>query len=103
MINIAAEKNFENRIKRYLKEKGIYHFKTFGNAYQRSGLADIICCVNGYFLGIEVKAENGRPSDLQLYEQRQVEASNGISLIVKPSDFEYLKTVINELLERKHT
>ena len=95
---MGAEKNFENRIKKFLKEKGVYYFKTFGNAYQRSGLADIICCVNGKFLAIEVKAENGRPSELQLYEKRQVENANGISIITKPSQFEELKKIVEDLL-----
>lgn len=49
------EKDIENKIKRWLSSKGIYHFKVHGSSFMPPGIPDIIACVNGMFVGIEVK------------------------------------------------
>lgn len=92
------EKKFETQIKAYLKSKGVYYFKFFANAFTPVGIPDIIACVNGRFVGIEVKAENGRPSELQKYNVERIKASGGIALIVYPKDFDKLKAVVEKLL-----
>lgn len=51
---MAAEKNFENRVKKYLDEYGCWWLKYWGGAaYTKSGIPDILCCSDGMFLGIE--------------------------------------------------
>ena len=95
---MAAEKTFENRIKKYLTEKGIWHVKYFANGFTKSGIPDILACANGHFLGIEVKAENGKPSQLQIYNIEKIRESGGYAVIVKPSQFDELKQLIQELL-----
>ena len=95
---MVAEKTFENRIKRYLTENDIWHVKYFANGFTKSGIPDILACCNGHFLGIEVKAENGKPSQLQIYNIEKIRESGGHAVIVKPSQFEELKQLIQELL-----
>ena len=95
---MAEEKNFENKVKRWLKSKGVYHFKYFGNAFSTAGIPDLIACVNGRFVGIELKSEKGKTSQLQEYNLRQIEKSGGISIVLKPSKFEVFKQSIEDLL-----
>ena len=97
MINIAAEKLFENRIKKFLKDEGCWFVKFFANAYTKEGIPDILCCCNGHFLGIEVKAATGKPSELQLWNIEQIKAAGGIGLILYPKDFESFKKLIHDL------
>lgn len=53
---MAAEKNFENKIKGFLKDHGCWFLKYWGGAaYTKSGIPDILACCEGFFLGIEVK------------------------------------------------
>ena len=66
VIKIAKEKAFENKIKDYLKSIGAYFIKTHGDRFSRVGTPDIIAWVNGHFVAVEVKAENGKPSELQI-------------------------------------
>jgi len=40
------------------------------------------------FLGIEVKAPNGKPSLLQLYNLQEIRASGGYGILLYPKDFE---------------
>lgn len=93
------EKLFETKIKNYLKSKGVYYFKFFANAFTPAGIPDLIACVNGHFVAIEVKAENGRPSELQKYNIERIKANGGIAMIVYPKDFDRLKSLIDELME----
>lgn len=85
---MAAEKQFENKIKRYLTESGAYFVKFFANAFTKAGVPDILACVNGYFVGIEVKAENGRPSELQLHNIRKIKSAGGFAFILYPSAYD---------------
>ena len=95
---MAQEKNFENRIKTWLDEKGCYFVKQFGCAFTKSGVPDLLCCVNGKFVAIEVKAENGKTSDLQDYNIAKIKKAGGIALVVKPSQFDELKDLIERLM-----
>ena len=95
---MASEKNFENKIKKYLKERDCYYVKYFANRMTKVGVPDILACVNGYFVGIEVKAENGVASDLQIYNIDQIKRAGGIAVIVRPSEWDQLKSLIEELL-----
>ena len=95
---MAAEKNFENRVKKFLKEKGAWVLKYWGGAaYTKSGIPDLLVCFKSYFLGIELKAPNGKPSELQLYNLRQINKAEGISILLYPNDFEQFKQFIEQL------
>ena len=98
---MAKEKVFENKIKSYLKSIGAYFIKTHGDRFSRVGTPDIIACVNGHFVAVEVKAENGKPSELQLYHIKQIKESGGVAYILYPKDFEKFKTKMEELKNEK--
>nr|DAS26824.1 MAG TPA: Nuclease [Caudoviricetes sp.] len=95
---MAEEKNFENKVKKWLKAKGIYYFKYFGNAYSTAGILDLTLCVNGKFVGVELKAEKGKTSSLQDYNIKKIQESGGIAIVLRPSGFEDFKKIIEDLL-----
>ena len=95
---MAGEKLFENKIKAYLKSIGAYFIKTHGDRFSKIGTPDIIACVNGHFVAVEVKAENGRPSELQLYHIEQIKKAGGYGTILYPKDFESFKKDVENLL-----
>jgi hypothetical protein len=97
---MAAEKNFENRLKKFLEDEGCWFVKFFANAYTKTGVPDILCCCNGYFLGVEVKAPNGRPSELQKMNINNINTENGYGLILYPDQFEDFKELVYHLKER---
>ena len=92
------EKLYENKIKAYLKSIGAYFIKTHGDRFSKVGTPDIIACVNGHFVAVEVKAENGKPSDLQLYHLEQIRKAGGHSFLLYPKDFEDFKKICENLL-----
>lgn len=95
---MSEEKNFENKVKRYLKENNIWYVKYFENGVTKAGIPDILACVNGFFVGIEIKASKGKPSEIQKYQQEQIRKSNGISIILYPDMFEHFKSYVQYLL-----
>ena len=95
---MAAEKNFENKVKKYLKEQGAWFIKYWGGAaYTKSGIPDILACCNGKFLGIEVKAKNGKPSELQLYNLKKIDEAGGFAILLYPKDFERFKELVQTI------
>lgn len=98
---MAAEKVFENQIKTFLKSlPKTWFFKYWAGPYSKSGIPDIIACINGHFVGIEVKADNGHPSELQKRNIKLIQNADGYACIVYPKDFERLKKELIELLKR---
>lgn len=94
------EKSFENKIKDFLDSIGAVWYKQFGCSYTKAGTPDLLCCVNGHFVAVEVKADKGRPSPLQLYNINKIRKAGGAVYILYPKDFEEFKhdmmDIINE-------
>ena len=97
---MAAEKQFENKVKAFLKEQGCWFVKYWsGNAqngkkFTKDGVPDLLVCWKGKFLGIELKAENGKPSDLQLWNLDQIRKAGGEGILLYPHQFEDFKKFI---------
>lgn len=115
MILIAAEKQFENKVKSWLEEQGIYaagkeeHKKTipeigwfikvWGGGFQKSGIPDLLICVNGFFISCELKAPTGRASDLQKKNTSAINKSGGIGIILYPDGFEEFKKIVEGVIQ----
>ena len=92
---MGNEKNFENKVKKFLKGNGCWVLKYWaGSAYTKSGIPDLLVCCNGYFLGVEVKAPNGKPSELQLYNVRKIREAHGIGIVLYPDQFDDFKYMV---------
>lgn len=98
---MKAEKIFETKIKRYLDTVGAWYVKFFANRYTEEGIPDILCCIDGYFLGIEVKAMDGKPSLLQLNKVGEIRKAGGFAFVVYPSGFEMFKKFVEDLKKEK--
>lgn len=95
---MAQEKTFENKVKKFLESEGCWFIKYWaGSQFTKAGVPDILACVNGYFVGIEVKAQNGKPSELQLYNIQKIRDSNGFAIVLYPSAFDDFKKFIQDL------
>ncbi len=95
---MAAEKNFENRVKTFLKDKGAWVLKYWGGAdYTKRGVPDLLVCFNGRFIGIELKAPRGKPSDLQIYNLREIDRSGGYAVLLYPDDYPIFQTLIQAI------
>ena len=112
---MAAEKNFENRVKNWLLSLGVYplgfaadkmpvppigyYEKRWGGGYSKSGLPDMHITVNGISLDVELKASNGKPSDLQKQKIRQINNSGGLAMVLYPEGFEEFKNIVKGVIK----
>ncbi len=89
---MAAEKQFENRVKKYLEERNDWYLKYWGGGgFTRSGVPDLLVCDKGAFMGIEIKANNGSPSLLQLEHLSMIRNAGGYGILLYPKDIELFK------------
>lgn len=66
-----------------LKKHGVWYFFPGNNGFGKSGIPDIVCCVDGSFLGIEVKADKTKkPTALQVRCGQQIESAGGTWMLV---------------------
>lgn len=95
------EKDFEKKVKKFLDSLGheVWYFKHWARAYSKSGIPDIIACIAGHFVGIELKKEDGTPSPLQIRNIELIQASKGYGYILYPKDFETFKNDMRALID----
>lgn len=94
----TPEGKFQEQVIKYLKSHPrCWYTKVWGGGLQRSGIPDILACINGLFIALELKAENGKPTPLQVYNIEQIKKSGGIGYILYPSQFEDFKREIESL------
>ena len=87
---MAAEKNFENKVKDWLSNQGAWFIKYWGGAkFTKDGIPDILVCFRGKFIAIEVKGPKGRPSVLQLITLKKIREAGGIGVLLYPEHFDY--------------
>ena len=78
----TPEAKVKAAVVKILKERGVYYFFPATGGYGRSGVPDIVCCVNGHFLAIECKAGNNIPTALQLAEMSRIQDAGGLPLVI---------------------
>ena len=75
-----SESQIQSKILKYLADEGIYAVKVMSSNH--SGTPDILACVKGVFVGIEVKTPEGKTSKLQDYALTQIRKSGGEAWVV---------------------
>lgn len=76
------ESKIQKDILNYLRAKRIFHLR-FQAQSNINGIPDVICCYKGLFIGLELKQENGRATELQKRKLDAINNAGGIGLIVK--------------------
>ena len=115
---MAQEKSFEKKIKKWLEKQGIYALGTpkqditvppcgywekrwGGGVYTKKGLPDLHIVVNGINIDAEIKAPNGKPSELQKHNVVQINQSGSIAMVLFPEGFEQFKKIVEGVIQCK--
>lgn len=77
-----------------------YVYKPQGGMFGSTGAPDCMLCWNGIFVGIEIKAENGRATDLQVKHLKGILEAGGIAALLVGKDEEKLRMIKQRVLER---
>ncbi len=86
-----TEKQFQNKVISFLKVQNIYYVKVWGGGYQKAGIPDLLCCIKGKFVALELKTEKGTATVLQKYNLFKIQEAGGYARVLRPSEFERFK------------
>lgn len=81
---MRKEQDIQRDILDYLKTLGAYSVKTMVTT--SNGVPDILCCLNGMFLGIEVKKDDGVVSKIQEYHIAKIKEAGGKAFVARSVD-----------------
>lgn len=77
----TPEGKVKDAVVKVLKQEGAYYFFPMTHGMGRSGVPDIVACVDGRFVGIECKVEGAKPTDLQQRELEAIKSAGGMGMV----------------------
>jgi len=95
---LTPEQKVKNKVTRVLKEHGAYYFFPATYGMGRSGIPDVVCCLHGYFIGIECKAGKNKPTPLQEKELAAIMKAGGLSCVINEDNITELETMLTTLV-----
>jgi len=93
---LTPEAKVKAQVKKILDAHKAYYFSPATGGYGRSGVPDIVCCHNGRFIGIEVKADSNTPTALQLRELQRINDAGGKALWVNAETLDKVRLALTE-------
>lgn len=93
----TPEKRVKTKVESILKGEGAYYFFPATHGYGRSGVPDIIACVNGHFLAIECKAGGNKPTALQVREIENIRAAGGVAVVANEENWDEVRPLVREM------
>ena len=97
----TPEAKVKAKIKKILKDHGVYYAMPIGTGYGNSGVPDFLCCANGHFLAIEAKAGKGTTTALQEKNLQQIAEAKGLTMVVREDNLDKLEERIKVLTGRQ--
>jgi Holliday junction resolvase len=81
---VKAESKIQTEIIKFLESHGAYTIKTM--VANSMGVPDILCSLDGRFIGIEVKNEKGVVSKMQEHHIKKIQMSGGHAFVARSVD-----------------
>jgi len=101
----TPEAKVKTRIKDLLESYGseVYYFMPAMGSFGKSGVPDIIACVHGAFVAIEVKADKHKnpPTPLQEKNLHEIRVAAGHALVIDANDIDFLQGYIEGVIENR--
>ena len=93
----TPEKVVKDAVTKVLKSEDAYYFFPATHGYGRSGVPDIIACVNGRFLAIECKAGGNKPTALQTREIENIRIAGGVAVVASEENWDEVRLLVREM------
>jgi predicted AAA+ superfamily ATPase len=99
MGSLTPEGKVKRKVSELLKRYNVWYFYPANNGFGKGGIPDVIACVDGRLVGIEVKADKkSKPSELQKICGKEIQEAGGIWLVVCDDEtLAELETTIRKL------
>ena len=90
----TPEVKVKKQIKAILDEHGVYYAMPIGSGFGNAGVPDFLCCVSGYFMAIEAKAGDNKPTALQEKHMKEIRNAGGVALVINETNLADIETHI---------
>lgn len=87
----TPESKVKTKVHAILKAHGAYAVNYIGGISANNGTPDILACLNGRFIGIEVKAGKNKPTDLQTLNLKRIDEAGGLALVINETNLDQLE------------
>ena len=91
---MTPEKKVKKAVSNILDIYGAYYFSPMSGGFGRSGVPDIVACYKGRFIGIECKAGNNKPTELQKKEIAKIQTAQGSAIVVNEDNLDLVQDVL---------
>ena len=91
---MTPEAKVKKKVYKLLRDHGAYDFSPIMNGYGKSGVPDVIACLDGKFIAVECKAGRNVPTELQWSNLKQIKQCGGISLVINEDNLKDLEDVL---------
>ena len=92
---VKREKDLQDKVIEYLKERNIYVLNIHGGGWGGRGTPDLLLCLNGKFVALELKVEGNKLEPAQIIHKRKIERNGGLHYA--PYSFAEFVEIMNEL------
>ena len=92
---MTPEAKVKKQVVKVLKEHDAYYFYPATHGYGRSGVPDIVACIQGAFFSIECKAGKNTTTALQQKNLIDIEAAGGVALVVNENNIDELRGILD--------
>lgn len=90
----TEESRLEEIVEKFMKEHHIWQLARYQAQSNRNGLPDRLYLYKGFLIGLELKTDKGKPTDLQIKKIKEINENGGIGLLVGPVEISNLKNLI---------
>ena len=91
---MTPEAKVKASVVKLLKQYEVYYFFPATHGFGRSGVPDIVCCMNGIFVAIECKAGTGKLTALQDREIKRIRENKGIAFVINEQNIHLLEAYL---------
>ena len=79
------ESSFQTNVIHFLNTLGVYVIKIWGGGFQSAGVPDLVICANGKFIGLELKVDDNKASEIQTYHLEEINSAGGVAFVFRHS------------------
>ena len=90
----TEESRLEEIVEKFMQEHHIWQLARYQAQSNRNGLPDRLYLYKGFLIGLELKTDKGKPTDLQIKKIKEINENGGIGLLVGPVEISNLKHLI---------
>jgi len=98
-MSATPESKVKKKVVNVLKDYGAYYFYPVTGGFGRSGVPDIVACYLGFFIAIECKAGNNKPTPLQEAQMAQIRQAGGTAVWVNEDNIHIVDSWLQHVKE----